>query len=97
MTSLTMLEPKQKAAGNIPISAHTTFGYARDFLDNRFVYLVVSPRDGYPYADYAGAVGAPGERLDVIDQRVARVDIDARFLVCQRRVVVLQAGLIRGR
>jgi len=42
------------------------------------------------------AVGALGQRLDVLDQRVARVDIDARFLVREGRSVVvgLQAGLI---
>ena len=36
------MEPR--VAASIPVTPRTAFGYARDFLDNRFVYLVVSPR-----------------------------------------------------
>ena len=45
-------------------------------------------------AHHAAPVGAPGERLDVLDQGVAGIDVDARFLVGQGRLVV--AGVPSG-
>ena len=53
-------------------------------------------------AHHARPVGAAGQGLDVLDQRVARIDIDAGVLVGQGWPVVaggvrLQARLIRAR
>jgi len=47
MTMPASTGPKRRAANTSPgACADTAFGYPRDFLDNRFVYTVVSPRAG---------------------------------------------------
>ncbi len=44
MNRAAVMEPKPQSAVRSPTLVNTAFGCPRDFLDNRFVYTVVSPR-----------------------------------------------------
>lgn len=91
------------APGSDPIP-ETAFGCARDFLENRFVYLVLSPR---AHGLSAGVNLNPDGQCNFdcvyceVDRAVAprerRLDVEAMAQELERTLALVQAGRLRER
>src|SRR5262245_58671038 len=102
MSPTTITKPGAKGAPGVAPCSGTAFGCPRDFLDNRFVYTVISPR---ARGLSVGVNMNPDKRcnFDCVycevnraeSSRESRLDVPAMITELERTLELVQSGRLR--